>query len=59
MQDHLAHVCMFIYLGVGDELPVQVCIKGLHMAAVDIQHRVTNHTDLEGQQKKKMNITAK
>lgn len=34
------------YLWVADELPVQLCIKRLHMQAVDIQHWITNNTDL-------------
>lgn len=35
------------YLGVADELPVEIGIKGLHMATVHIQHRLPNNTDLK------------
>lgn len=35
------------YLGVADELSVEIGIKGLHMATVNIQHRLPNNTDLK------------
>lgn len=34
------------YLWVADELPVQLCIKRLHMSTVHVQDGITNNTDL-------------
>lgn len=34
------------YLWVTNELPVQLSIKGLHMQAIDVQHRISDNTDL-------------
>lgn len=43
------------HLWVTDELPVKLCIKWLHMQAVDVQHWITNNTDLF-EKKKSYNI---
>lgn len=34
------------YLWVADELPVKLCIKGLHLQTVHIQHWIPNDADL-------------
>lgn len=34
------------YLWITDQLPVELCIKGLHVQTIDIQHRVADNTYL-------------
>lgn len=34
------------YLRVADELPVKICIEGLHMQAIHVHHWIANNTDL-------------
>lgn len=51
-QENESHIRAGYYLWVTNELPVQLCIKGLHMQAVDVQHRITDNTDLKHKETK-------
>lgn len=46
-QENKSHIRAGYYLWVTNELSVQLCIKGLHMQAVDVEHWITNNTDLK------------
>ena len=44
-----------LHLRVADELPVQFCIKRLHMSTVHIQDRVADNTDLRHEEENTIN----